>query len=302
MNNRILVNGIFAAVLAALSACGPRAQIQPEFEQGKVQTVALLPIRVPLETRDERRRFLRSAFESELASRGYQLLDENLIAAICADVECAERAQLASRYPVSAFVEVSINGIERNNFVLGFYNAIEGTLLATTPEGKTIAQVEFTESKRGGLVFDSGQVIQAIKEQYENYGDWNFNSLASGFAQEVVAELPKIAASDSETFSAAPTIQEVSVVPRRAMVDQVCVSGTPGLRALLFLNRSMTNLRETQPGLYCGAYRLPQEVYQERMLTVELRSAFGTSVRKAFNVDDSREASAAFGAQRMSGR
>ncbi len=288
MKNQVKSLRLAAMILLFFSACGPRAKLQPEFDGVQVQTLALLPISVPEETRSERRRFLRSAFESELAARGYRLLDESLVLTVCRDSACANRSQLAAAYPISAFVDVKISGIERNNFVLGFYNAIEGSLNASTPTGKVIAEVEFTESKRGGLVFDSGQVIQAIKEQYENYGDWNFNSLASGFAEEIVAQLPSISSAAARTLGSAPVIQNVSVKPRRGMVDEVCVSGTPGLRALLFLNKRMTNLREVSSGKYCGAYRIPPKYAPEKMLIVELRSAFGAAVREVFDVDSIR--------------
>lgn len=283
-------SAVWFFLCAALAGCGPKVFIQPQFEQQQVQTVALLPIEFPEGTREERVRFLHAAFVSELEARGYRLLEDAIVQRYCATATCEDRGLLAQRYPVGAFIKIKIEDIDRNNFVVGFYNAIKGQLEAQDAEGATLVKVEHTESKRGGILFDSGQVIQAVRESYENYGDWGFNALASAFAEEVVSELPQVDAGGSA--SAAPRIQNVTIGGRSGSARRICASAAPGLRGLLLLNGRMTNLRETSPGVYCGIYRFPAGYADALRVEVELRSPFGAASRRQLTLEPAVQRSA----------
>lgn len=272
--------------LLLVVGCGPKVNLEPSFTEATPQIFALLPLSGPPEARRERLEFLQASLASELRNEGFYLLDERIVNRVCATPGCPERTQLVERYPVDGFIELTIETISRNDFGLGFYNTIVGTLKVADRGGKELAVVEYQESQRGGLLFQSGQVFQGIKESVANAGDESFNHLAAKFVGTVVDSLPEPRAQEGDENDAAAAIASVSARKTSPAIYEICARGTPNSLASLVLGRRKTNLRETEPGFYCGIYRLNSDLSKD--LAVELRSAFGSPVREPVDLEVAR--------------
>ncbi|MCB0360737.1 MAG: hypothetical protein KDD44_13910, partial [Bdellovibrionales bacterium] len=181
MNVQRLSAALFFFVLVTSGGCGPTLHLSPSFEKVKPVRLAVLPIKHPETLRQQRIAYLENTLLLALKNEGYSLLDPAIVQRVCQSDECEERSALLTDFDADALVQLDLNDIIRSNFGLGYYNTIVGTLRLNGPQGTTLASVQHQESERGGIVFDSGQVIQGIREQIENNGDEAFNSLAQKF-------------------------------------------------------------------------------------------------------------------------
>ena len=268
-----------ALALALLSACAPKVKSQPGFAELNPRNLAVLPPLAPQDIGAARLQYIQECAISELKNRGFYLVDQEVVDSFCvAGTECAGLEELQSKFAVDAFVRIKIADVARSNFGLGFYNAIEGSLELQNVASEALFSVSHTESERGGVVFDSGQIFQGIKEQIANSGDSAFNKLANNFTHALVAELPRPTGEDDTAAELLPVnIRKVSSQQAKPGVHRVCLRGSPHVFATLIAGTLKTNLRELEPGHYCGVYRLGGEAAN---LSVELRSVYGNSVRK----------------------
>lgn len=289
------IQPLFIALLYSLSfcslgmlliGCSTQAKVKLQGGQAVPQTLAVLPSPYPSGVQKERVDYIRQGVSRELINQGYLVLDDQLVQSICRGVECASRGELATKHGVMAFALVDVGSSSKNDFVAGYYNAIKGMLSITDPAGGTLAQVEHTESERGGLVFNSGQVFQGIISQVNNYDDSRSNFLADRFARNLVSALPRITPTTSSEETESLVITSVDVTSTKGGQSQVCAQSQPGLMASLVTKLVRTGLRETRPGMYCGIFRLDPKRYSLSRLAVEVRSPYGALARKEITAPD----------------
>lgn len=277
----------FVGLLAI--GCGPKVTVSPAFESQKPKLVAFLGSNAPEDIRKERVAYLTNAVRSAVQGRDYLLLDDSVVKKICPTAECPDRKQLAERYGVQAFLTLNVESVSRNNFGVGYWNSVHGILSLSQPTGEALLAIDHSEREQGGVVFQSGQVLQGIIEQVNNSGDDSFNKLADKFARTLALKLPKAPA------SAAPTpltvagnetdLEMVDIRQLRSEVYEVCARSNSGSAVSILMNRQRTNLRPVAPSRFCGIYRLQRKTGTPGSITVEARSAFGAVQRREIALD-----------------
>lgn len=273
-----------ASVLVLLSACGPTVKISSLQTSPVPSTLVVLPIINNGEIPEARVATIKRAVENELRNAQYNLVDSHIVNDICSTPQCPERKIFAEKYLVDGFVTLQLDSLSRNNFLLGYFNYLSGELFVRDKDDTELVSVSLSERERGGVLFESGQVIQGIISQVNNGGDAAFNKLASKFALSLVGALPV----NSEPLLAVRAIPEGNEIALNKVTSErlpsgdfkVCASGTPDSFAYLILGNERSALRETSHGTYCsmlGALNIPETPTE---YSVELRSIFGNSVRQ----------------------
>ena len=280
---------VIALVGVISIGCGPKVTVAPEFEKTKPKLVAFLGATAPEDIRAERVAYLTNAVRSAVQGRDYLLLDDSVVRKLCPNAECPERKQLAERYGVQAFLTLNVKSVSRNNFGVGYWNSVHGVLSLTQSNGEELLAIDHSEREQGGVVFQSGQVLQGIIEQVNNSGDDSYNKLADKFARTLALKLPKAPA------SAAPTaltvagnetdLEMVDIRQLRSEVYEICAQSNSGSAVSILMNRQRTNLRPVGPSRFCGIYRLYRKSGTPGTITVEARSAFGAVQRRDIALD-----------------
>ncbi|MCB0321493.1 MAG: hypothetical protein KDD60_11255, partial [Bdellovibrionales bacterium] len=269
--------------ISLLLGCGPKVQVAPDAANVHLDQFALLPGEFPDSLRPERQELLTKSFNSYLKGRGFQLLDTGLVEAVCAkDPKCPGREQLATRYGVDGFLAFRVSDFSRNDFGVGFYNTLAGTLEIQNQGGGIIASSDHRESERGGLLFNSGQILQGIREQVANSDeeesmDAPFVKLSDTFVSRLVNALPEFTSKPDAASSTDLMIGQVNVRELQPRIYQVCGEGPPGVEAAIIFDRRSSPLRTVSLGQYCGIVRAPRG-FQSAVL--EIRSPFGEVARK----------------------
>jgi hypothetical protein len=201
---------------------------------------------------------------------------------MCSSPACPERKQLADKYLIDGFVTLKLASFSKNNFLAGYYNALSGEATVSDKSGSELVNVNHTESERGGVIFESGQVLQGIISQVKHSGDSVFEDLANKFAKRLVEELP---VGNAQNAPAQPegneiALNDVQATQASPSAYRICARGTPSSFAYLLLGKEKTTLRESTPGEYCGAFSSLSLASANGPVTVELRSAFGNAVRR----------------------
>jgi hypothetical protein len=279
-----MLRGLLPALLAGavLQGCSPTVRTQLPAGSSLPAHIALLPADYSVDIPRERIDLVRSEVISELRNRNFIVAEERMVNTVCSTPACPEKGTLASKYLVDAFATLQIDSFSKNSFVAGYYNQLTGTLSFADKAGAEMVSVNYTESERGGLLFNSGQVIQGVISQVKNTGDAAYEELASEFAKAVVEQLPAPSAS---TVSARQEGLEVDLLSASAEWQTpssylVCVKGTPHSFASLIVGKNRASLREISPGSYCGSFSALVTSSDGTPATVELRSAFGNSKRE----------------------
>ncbi len=285
MKTRSAVQILFGAALsAALAACGPTVRNAPELESTKLQTVAVLPPLVESDIRRERVEYLHQNLIRQLETNGYIALDQAIVNKICGtDAACPGRKDFGEKYGVDALVELKITSQARVNFVAGYYNTISGEVRLLTPDSKELVSVDHQESERGGLVFNSGQVIQGLIQTFENTGDDSFNKLAERFTKTVALRLPAPSGGAKLAKVTDVNITRTNIKPLGDSRFEVCVEGNPRATAEFVVDRVRTPLREIKSGEYCGALLLSGLVQPTSRVSAELRSPFGVPAQQSID-------------------
>lgn len=272
---------IFSAFIAQSIACGPSVKIASKAREAKLSVLALLPVQAPETVIPERLSYVSNLLSAELKNTGFIMVDNAVVRKVCKKKGCPERKAIPS---IDGIVELKIASTSEHSFGLGFSNSLEGSLKIISRNGEKLVEVKHTERRRGGVIFDSGQVIQGIQDQLENSGDMGFKILADKFTASVVQSLPKSLVSEVSSNALNPPRIDKALVTRLAEDDyKICIEGTPSNLAYLKFRRERSNLREGQGGKYCGAFTLEKEA-NSMPLFVELRSQFGVAVSKMIDL------------------
>lgn len=266
-----------------LAACGAKVVVNSEGTAASLSRtgpIALLPANYPAGMRKERVDLIRTLLRSELQGVGFVLLDDRAVMEACENTACVGRQKLAEQYGVQSFLDLQLASIARNNFLAGYYNSIDGTLVFSDAKGKEQFRIENTEGERGGLLFNTGQVFQGLSEQAKSFGeDQGFANLGARFARSLAQKVPQSGENTGRAEIAPVTIAEVRVARTGPALYRICADGEPGNMADLKIQRLRSTLREVSAGTYCGQFHIEDLVHGLKSAEIELRSAVGASAR-----------------------
>lgn len=274
------------AALLMLASCGPRLTTHIPKDTTLPRSVALLPADYSIDIPRERVDTVRGALINALRNEGFLVVEDKRVNRICSSPACPEKVALANEYVVDGFVTLKLSSVSENNFLAGYYDSLSGEVIFQSRDGAELIKAEHTERVRGGILFESGQVFQGIISQVKRSGDSGFESLAAKFAARIVEELPQV------TTPGALSRQEgteVALSAAQAKWDspgsyKVCAEGTPHSFASLLLGSQRASLREVSPGRYCGVVSALAASTSSGATLVELRTAFGNSVRRDISI------------------
>lgn len=280
---RNLTGGAAVTASCLLAAgCGPTVKSQLPPGASMPASLALLPSDYSIEIPRERIGLVRQAIINQLRNRNYVVLDDQAVGSMCSSPACPEREALAKKYLVDGFASLTLNSFSRNNFFAGYYNELSGDLAVADRSGRELVKVTDTQREEGGLLLQSGQIFQAVISSVKNTGDQVFDKLADKFAHTVVEQLPAPAAPANrltqEGLTVALATARASWTSSKAY--RVCAKGTPNSFAYLLSGKNRSNLREVSPGSYCANFSALVTEDATHNASIELRSAFGTSVRQ----------------------
>ena len=276
-------------LVSYLVACGPKVITTEDLKSGTPRSVALLPLNYPSGIQRERVDYLRSSLTSELKNSGFIVIDENIVMKTCSTPACPEEKVLSEKYFVDGFFTLELTSITRNSFIAGYYNAISGKLALANKNHKSLIEVEHTESERGGLLFNSGQIIQGVISQIKNSNKDSYGSLADRFAQTLVSKVPSPLHATREDEGSSVSIQRITITKNKFSADEICAMATPASMAFLVLPGQHANLREAAPGKYCGIFR-PEDLPSDRSkVKIEVRSPYGSSARQSLGSDSNND-------------
>jgi hypothetical protein len=272
---------VVTLLLFAFSACGPRAKIYPQFNPSTSRLIAVLPLKERNSIARERSFAIQRALVSELRNSGFVVLEPEVLSIEKAD----DYSQLTSRYGVEALAQLEVSSLSENDFLLGYYNTLAGNLRLLTPSGLVTVEVEHRESQRGGVIFQSGQIVQGINEQVANGRGENATLLVRRFIRRVVRELPSVKGreSDIEVLQAVVAKPEIELL--NDDVAHICVQGTVNSIATVTFDEQTSGLREVKPGRYCTILRVKDFLERGSKPHVELRTPFGAKRREKFSLN-----------------
>jgi hypothetical protein len=286
MLNKNVLHKFFCLVLILFpAACSSvKVKIANDIMPANLRSLAVLPVDYPSDIQREKTDAIVKSIKSELKNKNFVVLADRLVNGVCSNPACPERKTLAEKYQVDAFVTVDVKSVSRTNFVAGFYNAIKGKLILSDVNSKNIVEVEHTQSEKGGLLFNSGQVVQAIISYGENKEADSFAKLSTGFAETLVSKIPHSKESNVNSDAVAVAINEIKVKELRPEIFQICADATPDSLVSVIVNRQSTNLRPVKEGNYCGTFLYNQISSNQDKVYVDARSPFGNSVRKEVEI------------------
>lgn len=281
---------LLAVLVVSLLACGPTVTSQIPQGTQLPASIALLPSDYSIDIPRERVNLVRQAVINELRNQNFLVLDDGAVNSLCSSPACPERSQLSQRYLVDGFATLDLRSFSRNNFVAGYYNQLSGELSIVDRAGKSLISVEDTQNEEGGLLLQSGQIFQAIISSVKNTGDSVFDKLADKFAKTIVEQLPPPATSLNATSQEGITVALSSATATWSSPTSytICARGTPHSFAYLVTGKTKTSLREGAPGAYCENFSSLVSDDPAHSEAIELRSAFGTSVRQEIAIPAQR--------------
>lgn len=271
--NRLPVCILYIFIITGCSSLNPPVKT---FSGAVPATVALLPLEVDQDIQRERLQILSEATVRALKNQGYQVFDPMFFNRFCKGVRCSNHKALASRYGIEGFLRLKVKSLSRNDFLAGYYNTIDGNLSLEDIMGKELFLISHQESERGGLLFNTGQILKGFQSQIKNSGDSSFESLAERFARKIIQGFPIPSLSEADVQESLVKIKTVEAKMVRTGIYQICATGTPGMQAGIVQRQQRTNLREISAGRYCGNYRLPPG----GKWSAEIRSPFGAVDRE----------------------
>lgn len=268
-------------LVVLLTGCGPMLTSTLPPGSTLPKSVALLPADYAVDIPRERIDAIHAATVSALRNQDFLVVEAPVLRAICSSPQCPELDTIAQRYLVDGFISLQIASLSQNNFLAGYYDALSGELLFKDRSGRELARVQHTERSRGGLIFESGQILQGIIAQVKRTTNSGFDTLAAKFVTRLVGALPPPTSANrpAQREGTDVAIADTSAEWSAAQTYRVCVRGTPLSFASLLLESRRTALREVAPGQYCGNFSALITPTRESA-SVELRTAFGNTVRR----------------------
>ncbi len=274
-------------ILLLAIACGPKTIRTPEFEKINPRKVAFLGVESAEDIRPERKLYLTQTLRSAIESRGFLLLDDKRVRQICPALPCSNAADIVKKFNVDGLVYLRDASVNRNNFGIGYWNVLSGNLVFTKGDGTEYLRIEHTEQERGGVLFQSGQVIQGLIDTAANAGDDAYNRLADKFVRTLALQMPLIQADNpaGENNASRMKISRIETKRIAPEVHQICADTPPGTIVTLTVKSTRTNLREISPGHFCGIYHLPEGLTKDSRLALEARTPYGDVERRQVTLE-----------------
>lgn len=271
-----VIRNFLLSLCFIIVGCSSAPTVSPKFDSYKIRTIALLPTTTTDEISRERVQAIEKSILISLQNSGYLVLDPALTNKFCTTSNC-DKATLARKHLVDAFFQLSLDSAAKRSFLAGYYYTISGNLKLFDKSGTTLVDVPHTQREGGGLLFQTGQVLQGLKETLNDFDGSSFNALGERFAQDIVEKLPPINKQRQDIQPPSVSLVSVSTRPLSPGVYEICAKGTSSMLAYLVVGPSKSNLRESSLGNYCGVYRLDN---LPKAPSVEITSPFGTAIRQ----------------------
>jgi hypothetical protein len=270
---------LFLSFFLLLSACGPTVQVKFTERVSQFERLALLPVVSKEPLRMKRKMLISHFLRTELESRGYRVLLPDLLSDICQSTQdCLEkRSDIFAHYPIDGLLLVTVQDLSGGDFGLGFYQSLSAEMKVLGKNGNTLFQLEDSVINRGGLVFESGQVFEGLRQQIGFGSDLGFQNLAKSFAKDIMQEFPLAQRPEGEApleeDASAPTLQTKEVLPG---VFELCVPKKNARQPILIAQGVRSFFQSASDKEDC--LRLSDDVLQQAT-ALEYRHAFGGGLR-----------------------
>ncbi len=273
------MNKLILTLILILSSCGPTITKSPKLKENTSPFIALIPSKTIDGISRERLEYISELTRLNLESRGYFLITPDTINRNCVDLECSNIDEVSSKFNIGKIAHINLESSTNIDILAGYYSSLTGQLIIEDPKGISLYSALHTERDSGGLILESGQVIQAIINQIRNGDESSVDRTSYRFVRALLKEMPKVDKSlPSETTPL--NLENVEVSKYSKNTKKVCAKGTPNQTAWLTTSSKLyTELKEIKKGLYCGVFRLEGPWALSNKLTVELKSAYGQLVR-----------------------
>ena len=279
------------SILVGCSAFSTQPNLAPPISG----TIALLPIQTDSDLQREKLVTLHQTITQELRANGYSILGSPDVLRICADVsDCSPL--LAIKFGVKDILSIKLDASHSVGFLGSYYNSLSGNISLSDPAGNSISAFSVSESEKGGVLFNTGQVLEALKFSGSDTAD-AFSQLSAKFATAVAAGLPKAASPDSKEARQSIQISDTHVTPIKESQYKVCAQGSKHAIAKLAVATNQYPLREGTPGNYCAVIPslalVPNEpqknpekqIVEPRLIArIVLTSPFGDSTQKDIDI------------------
>ncbi len=266
----------FTLLCSILCSCGATINKAPELDKKTIQYLALIPPSSLEGVSRERAEYINELIRYELESKGYIVLSNDIVSNFCSDSSCSNRKNLKELYNIDEIAMLNLESTSSNDFLLGYYNSISGKFSLEKLNGEVLYSASNTYRDSGGLILQSGQVIQAIINQSKNGDKDSMDKVNYKFITSLLKELPNVKKGIANTNNNKLFITDLKITPYNKTVTKICIAGNPSQSAWLVNEKNNTaELKEINSGQYCGAYRLEGTWSLTNKLKVELRSPFG---------------------------
>jgi len=302
---------VAAAAIGALAlagaGCGPDVVVNEELlKKSAPKTVAVLPFTAAKDLGGERARLkvdaIRQTFHRRFRALPYLHLDLDVTDRLLeqSGVKTAEQAaaarfaQIQKTLGVDAFVRGEITALGDFKGGVLYRLSIGGKIaLIDARTGQELAHVEHTEADTGGLLLQTGALVEGIQQTMDNFSDLGFVRLAEKFANEVVKPFPKPPVVPEvvqpNLKSARLAVRGGGAAATQALaagdVIEATVEADPNLYVTLQLGTDLSPipLAAERPGVYRGAYRVARGDRFAGRPTVRLRDRFGVTAAKVLD-------------------
>lgn len=259
-------------------------------------TVALLPIQTTSDIQREKLLSLHQRITDELRSSGYSVLSSDEIFNLCKEgLSCLK--ELAKYYSVKNVLSVKINSEHSVGFLGTYYDSLSGDISLDDMNGKTLYSYSVSESEKSGILFNTGQVLEALKFSGSNTNE-TFAQLSDKFTTSLVTSLPKASAIPQQQIRQSIQILNTKVDLIKDSLYKVCAQGSEHAIAKLVISSNQFPLREGHLGMYCSiipsiALQLsPNANTKDQFISgggeakIVLTSAYGDSTQRFFEFGD----------------
>lgn len=224
-----------------LSACGPKIKnVKPE--PYNISKIAILPTETDSELSTDDINTIDSIFKSKLQEKGFNILDQDIVMLSCEDKTCREGIKKISKeYAPDAFVKLKLGTTVNSNFVIGYYNHLSGEMHFLDQDISDIFYVESTESERGGVLFNSGQVLQGLKDTLD---DWQSKPIIR-MSEKFFDSLNKVIPSPTNSLGTASQNDDIEFWFENHNQGQTkaCARSSKKGKATLLINQHVVHLR-----------------------------------------------------------
>lgn len=273
------MNKLFLLLFLGLISCGPTIVKSPKLLENKNPYIALVPSKTVDGISRERLQYISELVRLNLESKGYVLLTTEVIQNNCIDLECSNIGELSTLYHIGKIAHINLESSTDIDILAGYYSSLTGELSIEDAQGVSLYNSTHTERDSGGLILESGQVIQAIINQIRSGDESSVDKVSYRFVNALLREMPQ-AENNSQTRASNLTLEKIETDKYLKGVTKICAIGTPEQSAWLVSGkREGSELKEIKQGKYCGIFRLEGPWAIDNGLRVELKSPYGELVR-----------------------